>query len=185
MNRQKTHGRGKVYELTQIGVMTAVICVLAPLSIPIGTVPISFTNLAICLALYILGWKKGTLSFLCYLVIGMAGVPVFSGFTGGVGKLLGPTGGYIIGFIPLAIISGLAIEKSRHPAVHFIGMVLGVAVCYTFGTAWFCYEAGVGLNKAMSACVIPFIPGDLLKIVAAMLLGPAIRKGLQRSGLIE
>ena len=78
--------------------MTAVICVLAPFSLPIGPVPISLTNLAIYFVLYMLGVKRGTISYLVYLLIGLVGVPVFSGFTSGPGKLFGPTGGYLIGY---------------------------------------------------------------------------------------
>lgn len=79
--------RTKTYEITITALMAAVTCILAPLSIPIGPVPISFTNLAIYLSLYLLGWKRGTISYLVYLLIGLVGVPVFSGFTGGIGKL--------------------------------------------------------------------------------------------------
>lgn len=79
--------RTKTYEITMTALMAAVTCILAPLSIPIGPVPISFTNLAIYLSLYLLGWKRGTISYLVYLLIGLVGVPVFSGFTGGIGKL--------------------------------------------------------------------------------------------------
>ena len=175
--------KGNVYKLVQMGVMAAVICVLAPLSIPIGVVPISFTNLAIYFALYLLGWKMGTCSLLCYLVIGMIGVPVFSGFSGGFGKLLGPTGGFIIGFIPLAVVSGLAIDKLHNKILQFLGLVLGIVLCYAFGTAWFCFEAGVGIREALGVCVIPFIPGDLIKIVIAMAVGPMLRKALTRAGL--
>lgn len=88
--------------MVSTALMTAVTCILAPLSVPIGPVPISFTNLAIYLSLYLLDWKRGTLSYFLYLLIGFAGLPVFSGFTGGVAKLAGPTGGYIVGFIPMA-----------------------------------------------------------------------------------
>ena len=91
-------------QLAVIGVMTAVTCVLAPFSLPIGPVPISLTNLAIYFSLYVLGTKFGCISYVIYLLIGFIGVPVFSGFTNGPGKLLGPTGGYLIGFIPNAII---------------------------------------------------------------------------------
>ena len=102
--------RTKTYEITITALMAAVTCILAPLSIPIGPVPISFTNLAIYLSLYLLGWKKGTISYLIYLLLGLVGLPVFSGFTGGPAKLAGPTGGYIIGFIAMAIIAGLVID---------------------------------------------------------------------------
>ena len=91
--------KSNVYQITIIGLMTAVICILGPLSIPVGVIPISFTNFAIYFALYILGAKKATMSFIIYMLIGLVGAPVFSGFSGGPAKLLGPTGGYIIGFL--------------------------------------------------------------------------------------
>ena len=108
----------KTYEITMTALMAAVTCILAPLSIPIGPVPISFTNLAIYLSLYLLGWKRGTISYLIYLLLGLVGLPVFSGFTGGPAKLAGPTGGYIIGFIVMAIIAGLVIDNCHKPWIH-------------------------------------------------------------------
>ena len=99
------------YAMAVTALMTAVTCILAPLSIPIGPVPISLTNFAIYLALYLLDWKKGTVSYIIYLLLGLVGLPVFSGFTSGPGKLFGPTGGYLIGFIPMAIIAGMVINR--------------------------------------------------------------------------
>ena len=127
--------------------MAAVTCILAPLSIPIGPVPISFTNLAIYLSLYLLGWKKGTISYLIYLLLGLVGLPVFSGFTGGPSKLAGPTGGYIIGFIVMAVIAGLVIDNCRKPWIQLIGMIVGTIVCYLFGTIWFCIVAVMHINQ--------------------------------------
>ena len=100
------------YRLAMIGVMAAVTCILGPFSIQIPTspVPISFTNLAIYLSIFVLGWKAGTLSYLIYLLLGLAGLPVFSGFTSGPAKLAGPTGGYLIGFIFMAAVGGWLIE---------------------------------------------------------------------------
>lgn len=177
--------RHKIYILSMTAVMTAVTCVLAPMSIPIGPVPISFTNLAIYLALYLLGWKQGTVSYLVYVLIGMVGLPVFSGFTGGLGKLAGPTGGYIIGFIPMAVIAGLVISKTNSRALQLLGMAAGTAVCYVFGTAWFCVQAGSDAVSALALCVFPFIPGDLAKMVIAMIVGPTIRRSLLRAGLLR
>lgn len=177
--------KSRVYAMTTVAVMTAVTCVLAPLSIPIGPVPISFTNLAIYFSLYLLGWKLGTLSYVVYLLIGMFGAPVFSGFTGGMGKLLGPTGGYIVGFIPMAIIGGLAIERFSNRSAHFTGMALGTLVCYVLGTAWFCFVAKMAVVPALSLAVFPFIPGDVAKIVLAMTIGPIIRDRLLKAGLLN
>lgn len=169
--------------LALIAVMTAATCVLAPLSLPIGPVPISLTNLAIYFALYILGMKKGTISYLIYLAIGLVGVPVFSGFTGGPGKLFGPTGGYLIGFIPMAIIAGILIDKFGGKLVYsMIGMVIGTIICYAFGTIWLAYQAQMDFKAALLAGVIPFIPGDLIKMVLAAIFGPQIRKTLNKTG---
>lgn len=167
-----------------IAVMTAVTCVLAPLSLPIGPVPISLTNLAIYFSLYILGMKKGTISYVVYLVIGLVGVPVFSGFTAGPGKLIGPTGGYLIGFVPLAIIAGLLIDKFNGKFVpSMIGMVVGTIVCYALGTVWLAYQGQMDFMAALWAGVIPFIPGDLIKMILAAFFGPQIRKALNVAGL--
>jgi biotin transport system substrate-specific component len=167
-----------------IALMTAVTCVLAPLSLPIGPVPISLTNLAIYLALYILGMKKGTISYIVYLFIGLVGVPVFSGFTGGPAKLIGPTGGYLIGFVFMAMIAGIFIDKFKGKMVpSMVGMILGTLVCYGFGTAWLAYQGQMNFKAALLAGVIPFIPGDLIKMVLAAIFGPQIIKRLRRSEL--
>jgi biotin transport system substrate-specific component len=167
-----------------IALMTAVTCVLAPLSLPIGPVPISLTNLAIYFALYILGMKKGTISYIVYLFIGLVGVPVFSGFTGGPAKLIGPTGGYLIGFVFMAMIAGIFIDKFKGKMVpSMVGMILGTLVCYGFGTAWLAYQGQMNFKAALLAGVIPFIPGDLIKMVLAAVFGPQIIKRLRRSEL--
>ena len=171
-------------QLTLIGVMTAVICVLGPLSLPIGIVPISLTNLVIYFAIYALGGKRGTLSYIVYLFIGLVGLPVFSGFSSGFPKLFGPTGGYLIGFIFMAFISGIFIDKfSNKIYMCLLGMVLGTIVTYIFGTAWLAYEAHIGFTKALAVGVLPFIPGDIIKIIIASLIGPQIKKRLISAGL--
>ena len=189
-NNKITNGGKKVNskkinisEITIIGLMTAIICVLGPLSIPIpfSVVPISFTNLAIYFTVFILGWKKGTISYLVYLLIGLVGVPVFSGFSAGPGKLVGPTGGYLIGFIFLAIISGFFIEKFKGKILMYVvGMVLGLTITYIMGTAWLAYQVGLTFKEGLLMGVIPYLPGDVLKIVAATIVGPILRKNLAR-----
>lgn len=166
----------QTYAMVSTALMTAVTCILAPLSVPIGPVPISFTNLAIYLSLYLLDWKRGTLSYFLYLLIGFAGLPVFSGFTGGVAKLAGPTGGYIVGFIPMAIIAGIVIDHCQKRWIQLLGMIVGTAICYALGTAWFCVQAGYTVSAALAVCVFPFIPADLIKMLIAMTICPEIRK---------
>ena len=173
-------------QLTLIGIMTAVTCILGPLSLPIGVIPISLTNLAIYFSVYVLGRKRGTLSYIVYLFIGLIGLPVFSGFSGGLAKLFGPTGGYLIGFIFTALISGIFIDKfSRKIYMCFLGMILGTVVTYIFGTAWLAYQAHLTFNTALAVGVLPFIPGDIIKMIIASLIGPQIKKRLISAGLYE
>lgn len=170
-----------------IGLMTAITCIMGPFSIPLpmSPVPISLTNLAIYFTIYILGTKKGTISYMIYLLIGFAGLPVFSQFTSGPAKLLGPTGGYLIGFIPMAIICGIVIEKfPKNIVLHIVGMVIGTIVCYALGTAWLAYQAAMTLPVALGAGVIPYIPGDIAKILVAAFIAPQIKKPLLKAGLI-
>lgn len=189
--------RGKTHQLAACAVMAAVICVLGPQAIPIEPVPLSLATLAIYLTVCLLGWKWGTVSTLVYLVLGFAGVPVFAGYTGGLAKLVGPTGGYLVGYIPLALVAGLAIELAyRHLmgkgtartvlglALQFVGMVVGTAVLYAFGTAWYCILSGNDLSVAMGFCVLPFIPGDLVKMVAALVVAAPVRTRLEQAGLL-
>ena len=175
-----------VKTMVLIAVMAAVTCVLGPLSVPIGVVPVSFTNLAIYLTIYILGCKKGTVSYLVYLAIGLVGVPVFSSFTGGAGKLLGPTGGYLIGFIFMALIFGVFRDRSDCRLVPCLcGMVLGTIVAYAFGTAWLTVSAGMSFYQALAAGVLPFIGGDAAKIIIAALVGPQISRRLRQAGILN
>lgn len=177
----------KTLSLTLIALMTAIICILGPLSIaiPISPVPLSFTSLAIYFSIMILGWKKGTVSYLIYLLIGLVGVPVFSSFTSGPGKLLGPTGGYLIGFIFMAIVSGFFIEKFNGKIYMYIfGMILGALICYAFGTIWLSLLANMSLGTALMAGVVPYLPGDITKILIAAFVGNEIRKRLIKATLL-
>lgn len=178
----------KTLSLTLIALMTAITCILGPLSIvvPISPVPLSFTNLAVFLTVMILGWKKGTVSYLIYLLIGFIGVPVFSSFTSGPAKLLGPTGGYLIGFIFMAIVSGLFIEKFNGKVyMYLLGMAIGAFICYAFGTVWLSIQANLNFGAALMAGVIPYLPGDAIKICIAAFAGNEIRKRLNRANLLQ
>lgn len=159
-----------------MALFAAITCVLGPMSVPIGPVPISLTNLVLYFSLYFLGWKKGTITYMIYLLLGLVGLPVFSGFTGGVGKLAGPTGGYLIGFIFLTIVTGLFIEKFENILLRLAGMILGTAIAYVLGTAWFCISTGTGVMAALATCVFPFIIGDLVKMIVAAFVAPMVAK---------
>lgn len=172
--------------MAEVAIMTAVLCVLCPLAVPIGPVPISLGTLAVFLCAYLLGPAKGLVAVLLYLLLGAAGLPVFSGFAGGIGKLLGPTGGYLIGYLPMVLIAGLFIARYyKKIPMQVLGMLLGLAVLYALGTLWLAYQAGMPFGAALSAGVLPFIPVDLAKLVAAVTLGRAVRTGLVRAGVLK
>lgn len=174
-----------IYEITTCAIFSALMCIFGPMSVPIGPIPISLTNLVIYLAIYILGSRGTTISFLIYLLLGAVGLPVFSGYSGGVGKLVGPTGGYLVGFIFVAYIGGVFMEKSRaNVIVTTIGLVLSTLLLYALGTAWFVYQAGADWTYALGVCVYPFIPFDIGKMVIATILGKAVRVALIKAKLL-
>ncbi|KAB1440964.1 biotin transporter BioY [Candidatus Galacturonibacter soehngenii] len=179
--------KGSIYQMALIGIMTAVTCILGPLSIPIpfSPVPISFTNLVIYITAFILGWKKGTLSYLIYLLLGLVGLPIFSNFSGGPGKLLGPTGGYLIGFILMAFISGLFIERFYGKInMYILGLVLASAANYLLGTTWLSYQLDITFYQALTIGVLPYLIADAIKIAIAIIIGPMIRHRLLQANLL-
>ena len=204
-DRLETERSGRIAMMVLTALMTAVLCVTGPISIPIGPVPISIGVLVLFLTVYVLGTRYATVACALYLILGLAGLPVFTGFQGGPGKLAGPTGGYLIGYIPMVIIAGLVIDlakKSRSADISDVagnadavpmekrsvrsglvravisgaGMLVAVAVLYAFGTAWFVISTGTPVGAALSLCVIPFIPADIAKIVIATILGPVLAR---------
>lgn len=183
--------------LTLCAVMAAVMCVIAPISVPIGPISITGGTLAIYLTACLLGGLWGAVSTVVYLLVGFVGLPVFSNYMGGAARLLGPTGGYLVGYLPMVLLAGFLAQLTlrrfggrgkRDRAIalclQFLGMALATAVLYAFGTAWYCVQAGVDLQKALAACVLPFIPFDLAKIAAALLVGTPVRRRLERAGLL-
>ncbi len=173
----------KTHHLTLIALMSAVMCILGPFTIviPFSPVPISFMSFAVYLSVVLLGMKKGTASYIIYLLIGFVGVPVFSGFSAGPAKLLGPTGGYLIGFIFLCLISGAFLKRFPGKTVMTVlGMLCGTVVCYAFGTAWLCYQAGLTIQTALMVGTLPYIPGDCIKIAFAIIFARKMRlKGIE------
>ena len=170
-------------QMVLIALMTAVTCVLGPLSIalPFSPVPISLTNFAIFLAIFVLGMKSGTISFIIYLLLGAIGVPVFSSFRGGLQVLAGPTGGYLIGFIFLALIMGFALDHfDRKLVPTIIGMIIGMAVCYAFGTVWLAKLLSLSFKEGLMMGVIPYLAGDAAKIIIAAIVGPKLYGATQK-----
>ena len=174
----------RTVDMAYIAMFAVVMAVCAWISIP-AAVPFTLQTLGVFLAVGMLGGKRGTLAVLIYLLLGAVGMPVFAGFNGGLGYMLGSTGGYIVGFLLSALTMwGFEAALGRKTWVLAVSMVLGLAVCYAFGTAWFMVvyarnTGAIGLMTALGWCVIPYIVPDLVKIALALLLqkllSPAIR----------
>jgi len=190
----------KTSTLTKIALMAALQCIISPFAItfPISPVPMSLATLMLYLSVYILGKKYATISCGIYLLIGLVGIPVFSGFAGGAGKLLGPTGGYLIGYPALTWIGGWCMEKwssgfgntgacsigRMNYLLQGLGLASGTAVCYVFGSLWLAYQTKMSFGAALAAGVLPFIIGDVVKIVIGVAVGNVIRKRLVKAGVV-
>ncbi len=189
MSTEVKTGHEKIVEIVKIALMAAIISVLGPLSVPLPftPVPVSFTIMAVYLTSYLLGSKTGTLSVIIYILVGLAGLPVFSGFTGGAAKLVGPTGGYIIGFIFIAIIGGFFVDKFKgNFFLSLLGMAIGTAICYLFGSLWLAYQASMNLKQELLAGVVPYVALDCAKMVIAVLLGKQVKPLINKmKGLLQ
>ena len=169
----------KTRMMTETALMSAVLCILGPLALPIGPVPISLATFGVLLAAYMTGPIKSATSCLIYLAVGTIGLPVFSGFQGGFAKLAGPTGGYLLGYLFLALIAGWFIDHFYNKIwMQLIGMILGTIVLYGIGTLWLAHVAVLTFSEALAAGVLPFIPGDLVKMVVAIMLGRTLKNRL-------
>ncbi len=164
-----------------IGILAALICVLAPFSFPMGAIPISLTTLAIYIVSCSVNTKLALPAVIIYILLGAAGLPVFSSFTGGFQCIAGLTGGYIIGYIPCTIIISFLTEKyETQKFVYPLSMILGTVACYAFGTVRYMQLAECDFVTALKICVLPFLIGDAVKIAAASCVGITLKKRLKR-----
>ena len=163
------------------GIFTALIAVCSWISIPTA-VPFTLQTFAVFMAVLVLGGKLGTISVIVYIILGAIGVPVFANFTGGMGILLGSTGGYIIGFILTALVMwGFERFGRSNIPMQIVGMLLGLLACYALGTVWFMTVYGkangaISFGKALMLCVIPFLPFDAIKLALAVAVRQALRR---------
>ncbi len=173
--------RLKTYDIAICGLFAALIAICSQISVNI-TVPFTMQTFAVFLALGTLGGGRGTAAILAYILIGAAGVPVYAGFTGGVGILFGLTGGYFMGFIFSGLIYWLITKLSgKKLIVDILAMATGMAVCYGLGTLWFTVVSAsegepIGFTAALMTCVVPFIIPDAAKIALAITLSRRLSK---------
>lgn len=180
---KKFNNRISTSTMAVVALMAAVLCVLAPFSIPIGPIPVSLATFGLYLAVIILGRKKATIVCLMYLLMGFIGLPVFSGFSGGPAKVLGPTGGYFLGYLLLTTIAGWFVDKfPGKRGMCVLGLALGTGVCYMVGTVWLSFQMEMRFGAALMVGVVPFLAGDAIKIVIAVWLGSIIRGRITKAG---
>lgn len=190
-----THSAVSIRELCYSAIFAAIISVLAQLSIPLpGGVPLTLQTLAVMLSGIILGARCGSIAVIIYILLGAVGLPVYSGFKGGLSSLLGPTGGFIISFWTISICSGLGMQFAGR-AKRNIGslrlyyliiaasILIGAILNYTVGVVWFSSTTGNNAATALKLCVLPFIVTDLIKVALATAFGPMLAKALRRNGL--
>lgn len=182
MNKRK-----KLTELTFTSLMTVIIVISAQLVIP-AAVPFTMQTFGVLLSLFILGGKKGTAAILVYIMLGAVGVPVFSGFGGGLGVLLGSTGGYIFGFLGMGLIYwAITSILGKKRVIKIIAAAVGLIVCYTLGTAWFMLaymKKGntISFGNALKFAVLPFIIPDFIKLTAAIFLSSRLERVVKNKG---
>ncbi len=160
----------------------ALLAVCSQIYIPIGPIPINLALFAVWMTAALLGRNYGGISVLVYILLGAVGVPVFAGAKGGIQVLVGPTGGYILGYLIAVVVCGSVIGRGKQQFVRYpIAMVIGCILCYAFGTAWYMISSHTALVPALVACVLPFLPGDAVKIA----LAGVISYRLNKSGVIR
>ena len=186
---QSTKQNTKVLFLVQSALFAAILCILSPLAIPIGPIPITLGVFAVFLTAVVLDWKRACVAVLVYIVLGLIGLPVFSGGNSGPGVIAGPTGGYLWSYVPMAAIIAVLGGKPREREFDedlrsFGACLLSMIVLYVLGTFQFTLVADSSWSHALAVCVYPFIPFDVGKAVCATLLGVRIRRRLRAANLL-
>lgn len=172
----------KTGRLVMVALLAALICVTAVIVVPIGPVPFSMAVMGVIFAGALLAPTDALAAVCVYLAIGMVGIPVFAGFNSGPQVVLGPTGGFLIGYLPLVFCTSIA--RGQKIYITFLAAFGGLLACYLLGTVWFMVYAKAGFVKALMACVVPFIIPDVIKIGGAVALARAIllRQNKARAG---
>lgn len=168
-------------KLAVTALTAAVLCILSPISLPLGAIPVSLATFAVCLISCILPFRQSVAAVIIYILLGACGLPVFSGFIGGFQQLAGITGGFIIGYIPCSlVVSSLVGRYADKKFIYPLSMTIGIAFCYLTGTLWYSVQTDTAFAACVAVCVLPFIIGDIIKISIASAIGSIIKKRLKR-----
>lgn len=168
--------------VTLTAVFTALMVAMAVVSLPLPTGAISLALLGVYITAYLLPMRYAVLSAVLYVLLGVIGLPVFAGFGSGLQVLLGPTGGYIASYpLVAAIIAATKRLSGKRMGALAVSYLAGLAACYLCGTAWFCIVTAADVLSAAAVCIVPFIAGDAVKIIAAVLIAESLeRAGVRR-----
>jgi len=184
-NKEITQGKTNVSDQLRMTVhaslLAALIAAGAYIAVPIGPVPIVLQNMFVLLAGLLLGSRWGLAAVGVYLLAGACGLPVFAGGTGGIGRFAGPTGGYLIGYLPAVFIVGL-LSKYEKTSLDIVGMILATTIIYATGVVWLQMITDMDVSKALAVGMYPFLVGDALKIAAAATIARTIRPVIRKSG---
>lgn len=158
----------------------AVLCLLGPFSLPMGPIPLSLATLGVYLAAGLLGPRRGCAAVGLYLLLGALGLPVFAGFAGGIQRLLGPTGGFLLGYLLCALLSGWLVARCKQPWGVPLALGVSTLALYAVGTLWFSLQTQGSVGAALLLCVVPFLVGDGVKIAVATAVILPLRKKIRR-----
>ena len=161
----------------------AIIAIIAPFAIPVGPVPVTFTLFALALTAFVGGSSIGARAAVIYILMGIIGMPVFSGFKGGLSAFMDPTGGFIYSYIFIVLILGLC-TKTKSKTAMVLLWTSALLICYAAGVSWYMFITKANFLTALTLCIVPFIPFDILKLVVAYIVAKAIRKALDKAGLM-
>lgn len=169
-----------VKEMTVCAVLCAALCVVCPFMVPVGAVPVTLATFAVCCIGAVAGLKRGLIAVALYLLIGAVGVPVFAGFRGGVSVFASPTGGFLVGYLLLVAAVGFTSDRTDSRAALCGAFCGGTVLLYLLGGVWYALSAHVSFFAALAVCALPFLPFDAVKIAAATMLSPRMKKSLQQ-----
>lgn len=179
----RTSGKRSIIKLVMVGLMTAVLAVLSQIAIPLPFgVPLTLQTFAVALCGYVLGWRSGGLAVVVYILLGAVGVPVFTGFSGGPSVLVGMTGGFIWGFLPMAVLCGLG-QKLQRRWMQLLPGLLGLLLCHIAGVIQFAIVSHNGFWQSLLLASAPFLIKDILSVAAACLAALLVESRLRAARL--
>lgn len=170
----------KTKTIVKIGLFTAIICVMSAISIPTTPIPFTLSLIGIFLAGALLPPRDAFLACVCYLLLGIAGLPVFAGFRGGIQVILGYTGGFLLSYPLMALVISITKKQMKKPLSLIAGMVIALFILYTFGSLGFILVSGSTLSAALAACVLPYVFFDIIKIAVSFFFALSLEKAIKK-----